>query len=176
MTATDKIFLIGFMGSGKSTHGKKLAKSLERPFIDLDNYIEGKEGFSVQNIFEHKGENYFRQRETEYLKQVIARYATSVISLGGGAPCFNDNMELLLKTGIVIYIKMPAEALFSRLNQSASERPLLKDKTEAERLDLIKKLLPEREPFYSRAHITVNGLDLTTEKLKEAVSLHIGRN
>jgi shikimate kinase len=81
MNITDKIFLIGFMGCGKTTHAKKLAKSLERPFIDLDNYIEGKEGMSVQKIFEDKGENYFREKETEYLKQVIARYSTSVVAL-----------------------------------------------------------------------------------------------
>lgn len=174
--SADKIFLIGFMGSGKSTHGKKLAKLLQRPFIDLDNYIEGKESASVQEIFEKKGEDFFREKESEYLKQVIARYETSVVSLGGGAPCFHDNMDLLLQKGIVVYIKMPAEALFSRLKQSADTRPLLKNKNDDEKLSFIKTLLQTREPFYSKANITIDGLDLTAEKLKEAVSLHIGKN
>jgi shikimate kinase len=162
------------MGCGKTTHGKKLAKLLERPFIDLDNYIEKKEEASVKTIFDTKGEAFFREKETEYLKQVVARYATSVISLGGGAACFNDNMQFMLKKGIVIYIQMPAEALHYRLLQSETQRPLLKDKTPEEGLAFIKDLLKEREPFYSQSQITVNGIDLTAEKLKEAVSLYIG--
>ena len=174
MQQTDKIFLTGFMGCGKSTYGKKLGKLLQRPFIDLDNYIEKKEETTVQTIFETKGETFFRGKETEYLKQVVARYASSVISLGGGTACFNDNMKCILKNGIVIYIQMPAEALHHRLLQSGSQRPLLKNKTSEESLAFIKNLLKEREIFYSQAHITVNGISLTAEKLKEAVSLYIG--
>jgi shikimate kinase len=163
------------MGCGKSTHGKKLAKVLQRPFIDLDNYIEKKEEASVEKIFDSKGEDYFREKETEYLKQVIARYQTSVVSLGGGAACFNNNINLILKAGIVIYISMPAESLHYRLSQSETQRPLLKNRSAEESLEFIKELLRKREPFYERAHITVNGINLTTEKLKEAVSLYIGK-
>jgi len=130
----------------------------------------------VQEIFEKKGEEPFRKKETEYLKQVIARYESSVVSLGGGAPCFNENIDLLLKKGIVIYIKMPAEALFSRLKQSADSRPLLKHKTDDEKLNFIKELLQKREPVYAKAHLTVDGFNLTADKLKEAVSLYTGSN
>lgn len=169
---SDKIFLIGFMGSGKSTHGKKLAKALEKPFIDLDNYIEKKEGITVDEIFSTKGEDYFREKESEYLKQVIARYPKSVVSLGGGTPCFNNNITQILKSGTAVYIEMPAESLHYRLTQSENKRPLLKDKSLEEGLEFIKSLLRKREQFYLQAQLTINGINLTTDKLKEALSLY----
>jgi len=169
---TDKIFLIGFMGSGKTTQGKKLAKALDKPFIDLDNYIEKKENSTISQIFTTKGEDYFREKESEYLKQVIARYPKSVVSLGGGAACFNNNITQILKGGTAIYIEMPAESLHYRLTQSETQRPLLQNKSLEESLEFIKDLLRRREPFYTQAHITVNGINLTTDKLKEALSLY----
>lgn len=169
---TDKIFLIGFMGSGKTTQGKKLAKVLDKPFIDLDNYIEKKENLSISEIFSTKGEDYFREKESEYLKQVIARYPKSVVSLGGGAACFKNNITQILKSGTVIYIEMPAESLHYRLTQSETQRPLLQNKSLEESLEFIEDLLRKREPFYSQAHLTVNGINLTTDKLKEALSLY----
>lgn len=172
---SDKIFLIGFMGCGKSTQGKKLARALEKPFIDLDNYIEKKEAASIETIFNTKGEEYFREKETEYLKQVIARYPKSVVSLGGGAACFNNNISLILKSGIVVYIEMPADSLHYRLTQSDKSRPLLKDKPLEESLEFVTNLLHKREPFYTQAHLTVNGINLTTDKLKEALSLFIAK-
>jgi len=157
------------MGCGKSTQGKKLAKALEKPFIDLDNYIEKKEDASIETIFNTKGEEYFREKESEYLKQVVARYPKSVVALGGGAACFNSNINLILKSGTVIYIEMPADSLHYRLTQSDSARPLLKDKTLEESLEFVTNLLRKRELFYVQAHITVNGINLTTDKLKEAL-------
>lgn len=168
---SDKIFLIGFMGCGKSTQGKKLAKTLVKPFIDLDNYIAKKEESTIETIFETKGEDYFREKETEYLKQVIARYPKSVVALGGGAACFNSNINLILKSGTVIYIEMPPDSLHYRLTQSETSRPLLKNKTLEESLEFVTNLLHKRQIFYSQAHITVNGINLTTDKLKEALSL-----
>lgn len=169
---TDRIFLMGFMGSGKSTHGKKIAKVFQKPFIDLDNYIEKKEEMLIEDIFAKKGEDYFREKESEYLKQVIARYPKSVISLGGGTPCFNNNITHILKAGTAVYIEMPAESLHYRLTQSENKRPLLKDKSLEEGLDFIKMLLRQREKYYTQAHLTINGINLTTEKLKEALSLY----
>jgi len=176
MEIPQKIFLIGFMGCGKTTHGKKLAKLLNRSFIDLDNYIEKKEELSVDEIFKKKGEDYFREKESEYLTQVVNRYPSSVVSLGGGAACFNNNISLILKSGLVIYIEMPADSLQYRLSQSPTARPLLKDKSAEESLEFIKNLLRRRESFYTQAHITLNGINLTAEKIKEAISLHIGKN
>lgn len=167
---------MGFMGCGKSTHGKKLAKLLGKPFIDLDNYIEKKEESTIDAIFKAKGEDYFREKESEYLKQVINRYPASVVSLGGGTPCFHNNISLLLKSGLAIYIEMPAESLHYRLSQSETARPLMQNKTAEEGLDFVKSLLRKREPFYVQAPITVNGINLTAEKIKEAISLHIGKS
>lgn len=176
MSIPDKIFLMGFMGCGKSTHGKKLAKLLNRPFIDLDHYIEKKEELSIDGIFKTKGEDYFRQKETEYLNQVINRYPTSVISLGGGTPCFNNNITLILKSGLSVYIEMPAESLHFRLSQSLTARPLIQNKSAEEALEFVKTLLKKRESFYLQAPITVNGHNLTAEKILEAISLHIGKS
>jgi len=173
MEQFQKIFLIGFMGCGKTTHAKKLAKVLRSSFIDLDNYIEKKEETTIEKIFSDKGEEYFREKERLYLKQVIDRYKTSVVSLGGGAACFNDNLKTILKAGIVIYIEMSPEALHYRLVHSKTNRPLLQNKTAEESLEFIKTLLNKREKYYTQAHITVPGIDLTTDKLKEALSLFI---
>lgn len=157
------------MGAGKSTHGKKLAKTISFPFIDLDHYIEKKEEKSIEAIFNSKGEATFRDLESMYLNQVISRYTKAVFSLGGGTPCFNSNMDVLLKNGLVIYIQMSPEALNSRLIESKATRPLLENKSKEEALEFIKKLLGEREGFYSRAHVTVNGINLTADKLKESI-------
>lgn len=176
MELPDKIFLIGFMGSGKSTHGKRLARLLNRPFIDLDHYIERKENKSIGEIFTKDGESHFRDLEKLYLNQVISRYAQSVISLGGGTPCFNDNMNTILKNGLPIYIQMSPEALFNRISNSANERPLLKGKTKEQSLDFINETLTEREKYYIKALIKVNGIDLTANKLAEELSLFIANN
>lgn len=169
----EKIFLIGFMGCGKSTQGKKLAKALQRPFIDLDHYLEKKEEATVDAIFAEKGEDYFREKEAVYLEQVVNRYASSVVSTGGGTPCFHQNMARMLKAGLVIYISMPPESLHLRLSQAKVARPLLAGKTAEESLEHIQYLLHKRESYYNQAHITVNGHNLTTDKLKEALSLYV---
>lgn len=168
-----KIFLTGFMGCGKSSHGKKLAKALATSFIDLDNYIEKKEGMSIDEIFTKSGEDAFREKETMYLNQVIARYANAVIALGGGTPCFNDNIKTILKNGTLIYIQMVPEALFNRIENAVIPRPLLKGKTPEESLEFIKALLKKRESYYNQAHITVNGIDLTTAKLQQSLSEYL---
>jgi shikimate kinase len=97
MTDSNKIFLLGFMGSGKSTLGKKLANKLNVPFFDLDKIIEEQIGISIAEIFKTKGEEYFRTLETQVLKQLIYKQAKFVIATGGGAPCFNNNIELINK-------------------------------------------------------------------------------
>lgn len=161
-----KIFLTGFMGSGKSTHGKKLASLMEYGFVDLDDYIEKKEGKTISSIFENSGEQEFRRKESECLKDVINDKRSLVISLGGGTVCFNDNITKVLEAGLLIYIKMPAEALYDRLVKSHRERPLLKNKTPEEALEFIKNTLAYREQFYSRAPLVVSGINLSASMLK----------
>jgi shikimate kinase len=165
----DKIFLTGFMGSGKSTHGKKLASELRYRFIDLDSYIEKKEGRSVQEIFAGDGESIFREKETQYLEEILKDPNPFVVSLGGGTVCFHDNINKVISSGLLIYIKMSPEALCSRLVNSVKDRPLLKNKDPENLLEYIKETLIHREQFYKKAHLTINGLDLTAQILAQKV-------
>jgi len=132
MDKIGRIFLLGFMGSGKSTLGKKLAAKLKRDFVDLDELIEEKEKCSIQKLFDTKGEDYFRTIEHEYLKRLINVTTNQVISLGGGTPCFYGNMELMNESGVSIYIKYNAGILTNRLINAKIERPLIKGKTREE--------------------------------------------
>ena len=120
------IYLIGFMGSGKSTTGKKLADRLKWSFIDLDERIELETGMKIPDIFSKHGELYFRKVESEILRSLISESKT-VISTGGGTPCFADNMKYMLETGLTIYLKMTPGQLNSHLISSSGERPLIKD-------------------------------------------------
>ena len=160
------IFLVGYMGSGKSTLGKKLAYNLEYDFIDLDQYIQEQEDRTIKEIFEQDGEDYFRKLERVYLHRVIDAENT-VISTGGGTPCHFDNMEQMNDYGRTIYINMHPKALIPRLQKSAEFRPLIEGLEGDELLDYIYKTLRERETFYHKAHKVVTGYNLNATKLQE---------
>lgn len=146
------IFLIGFMGSGKSYTGARLATLLESPFADLDDQIVQNAGMSISMIFEKHGEDYFRELESNVLRQTT-HFHPSVISCGGGAPCFFDNMAWMNANGITVYLKTAPELLAFRLRNETQGRPLLSKYSESQLLDFIELRLEEREPFYSQAHI-----------------------
>jgi shikimate kinase len=167
MPGAEHIFLCGFMGCGKSTHGKKMASLLKYSFIDLDKYIQEKENKSIQFIFENEGEEEFRKLETRYLKEVTRHEQNSVIALGGGTVCFNNNIDLVKKSGILVYIRMPARALAERLLNSKQTRPLLKNILAAELPDFIEKKLEERNPFYLQADIIADGVNLNYLQLHQ---------
>lgn len=160
MSNSKHIFLCGFMGCGKSTHGKKLAAILKQPFIDLDTYIQKQENKTVQFIFDNEGEELFRELETKYLNELIALKEPHVISLGGGTVCFNGNIEKIKAKGILIYIEMSAAALAERLKKSNQKRPLLKNVSPDNLIEFIEKKLKERNQFYTQAHITLKGISL----------------
>lgn len=160
----DKIFLIGFMGSGKSTLGKKIARALHYEFSDLDNYIESVAAQSISSIFETQGEDYFRKLETACLQNYSSQ-KNLVIATGGGTPCFNNNMELMLQEGCCVYIKMPEGALYQRLYQATPKRPLLAGKSEEELKEFIRLKMLEREPVYLKSHIVIDGMSLSTASL-----------
>ncbi|HYK75355.1 MAG TPA: shikimate kinase [Daejeonella sp.] len=159
-----RIFLIGFMGSGKTTLGRKLAQFLQYDFVDVDKQIETKIGMSISHYFNLHGEEAFRKLEREVLQ--TSNYSQhAVIATGGGAPCYADNLEWMHHAGKVVYLSLPPRALVNRLKNSKTERPLLKDLEDEELLDFISQKLAEREVFYSRAKYIVSGIDLTAEKL-----------
>lgn len=163
-----KIVLIGYMGSGKSTSGDLLAKNLKVDFIDLDTYITKKYNQSISEIFENEGEEKFRELESTYLKEVLKKNDV-VIAVGGGTPCFNNNMMLIKQQAISVYIKMDAKSLTKRLLLSKTPRPLIKGKSEKELLEFIQTNLNKREPYYQQATYTIDPEQKSVDQLAEAI-------
>lgn len=149
-----RIYLIGFMGCGKSTLGKPIARAMEYDFVDLDNYIEEQQGMSIPEIFAQKGEKIFRELENHYLCEISER-DNIVISTGGGTPCFNGNMEIMNRSGTTIYLCQDVDILVSRLRNARVKRPLIDGKTDSELRTYIVETLGKREEYYRRAAITV---------------------
>lgn len=165
------IFLVGFMGCGKSTLGKKVAQKTGYSFIDLDELIVKKTGMSISNYFETFGESSFRELERKVLHN-FQNTSNAIIATGGGTPCYFDNMDWMNEHGKTIYLKMSPKALLSRLSQKEVEtRPLLKGKSTAELLEFITTKLEERTPFYSRAKIVYDGLQSTPKDLIKQIVL-----
>jgi len=159
-----RIFLIGFMGSGKSTLGAQLARHLDYQFMDMDQLIEETAELSIPEIFQDHGEVVFRKWEHDILLELCSRDKL-VISTGGGAPCHSQNMDLMNANGCTIYLNLTPLALQNRLIRSRTERPLIKGKTDAELFDFITTLLEIREKFYKQASHIVDGLSLRSEDL-----------
>ena len=141
------------MASGKTSKGKKLARKLEFDFIDLDEEIERKEGQNITTIFEVKGEAYFRQLEADVLRR-IPESTKAVIALGGGTPCFHENMKYVNERGTSIYIKRAATTILGRLRQNKAKRPLVANLTDEELKAFISENLEKREAFYKKATLT----------------------
>jgi shikimate kinase len=154
----DKIFLVGFMGCGKSFIGRRLADLLGFQFVDVDTLIENTEGVTIAQLFENQGETHFRQIETDTLKR-LGKWSEVVIATGGGAACFHNNMDWMNANGVTIYLKATPELLLSRLKSEAEKRPLLRGRSEPELLDFIRQKLADREPFYSQATLIVKQND-----------------
>ncbi len=159
-----RIFLIGFMGSGKSTLGSQLARRLDYQFMDMDQLIEDTAELSIPEIFQEHGEAVFRKWEHDILLELCSRDKL-VISTGGGAPCHSQNMDLMNANGCTIYLSLSPLALQNRLIRSSTERPLIKGKSETELLEFITGLLEQREKFYEQATHSVNGISLRSEEL-----------
>jgi shikimate kinase len=159
-----RIFLIGFMGSGKSTLGAKLARQIGYDFVDMDQLIEETAGMTVPVIFNDFGEKVFRKWEHDIILELNQRDKV-VISTGGGAPCHSDLISIMNKNGTTVYIKLTPEALTNRLLNSKTERPLIKGKSEQELLDFIHVKLDERNQYYDQATYTVEGINLQPNSL-----------
>ena len=165
MKKKDKIFLIGMPGSGKSTLAASLANALQYKWVDMDHMIIESENRTIPHIFEFHGENHFRTIESKTLKETLPMSHT-VISTGGGAPCFFDNINIMLNNGIVIYLEVPAEELLKRVKKQSGSRPLLNDKTE-DLLIQLKEKLNYRNQFYTKAHFTIQNIGNITSKIVE---------
>jgi shikimate kinase len=160
------IFLIGFMGCGKTTLGRKLATRLGYEFMDLDHILEERVGMSIADYFSTHGEEAFRKLESEVLKQTVYP-EHAVISTGGGLPCFYDNMQWINAQGRSVYIQLSPKTLADRLEHEKVTRPLLRNKHGDELIAFIDDKLAEREVFYKQATVMANGLSLTAEKVEE---------
>lgn len=162
----NKVYLIGYMGSGKTTLGKKLAGKLGMRFCDLDKMIEEREGMPVLNLFQTKSELYFRIVESEVLKSTN-KLEGVVVSTGGGTPCFYENMPWMKQRGVTVYIEMEAGGLAQRLDKAKADRPLIAHLDHEGLREYIRGHLDVREPYYRQAHITVNGYSLKGKRLDE---------
>jgi len=162
------IFLIGFMGSGKSTVGKKLAKIMSYRFIDLDEEVEKQELATISEIFESKGENYFRTIEQKILKQQFTKQ-NLIVSCGGGTPCFFNNMELMNQAGCTIYLQLNSQALLNRLTVAKTKRPLLKNMNNDELSVFISEKLKEREGTYLKSKLVMKGIDINLTVIVEKI-------
>lgn len=147
---TARVYLIGFMGSGKSTLGRWLADAMEWDFIDLDHFIENKYHKTIPQIFEEIGEVGFRELETSCLTEV-SEFQHVIIGSGGGTPCFYNNMEIMNNSGLSIYLKLTPQVIYDRLQTSKSKRPLIEGKEGQELINFIGTKLSEREDFYLKA-------------------------
>lgn len=146
-----KIVLMGYMGSGKSTIAKQVARRINLPLIDLDDFIVSQEEMSIASIFTSKGEIYFRLQESNYLKQILERKDDLVLALGGGTPCYSNNMEMIKSTSESFYLKAGIETLCKRLIKEKEQRPLIAALDETQLTEFVAKHLFERRNFYEQS-------------------------
>lgn len=173
-----RIFLVGYMGAGKTTLGKAFARELGLTFVDLDWYIEERFHKTVRQIFSERGEDGFRELEKRMLHEA-GDFENVVISVGGGTPCFFDNMEYMNQAGETVFLDVDVKVLFRRLKVAKQQRPLLADKNDEELMTFIVEALQKRLPFYTKAKHVFNGERLedrhqirqSVERLKKLLEL-----
>ena len=167
-----KIVLLGYMASGKSTIGREISKKLDMKFIDLDDYITKREKTSISEIFKVKGEIYFRRIESSYLSEILNSKDSFILSLGGGTPCYSNNMELILNSeASSIYIKAGIKTLVSRLTAEKNKRPLVAELEDDKLVEFVAKHLFERRFFYEQASMTVNTEDKSLEEITTEIRI-----
>ena len=167
-----RVFLIGFMGSGKTHWGKTLAAQLGIPFFDLDEIITAKENRMVSEIFSVFGEEYFRQKEKETLEALIGDHELMVLSCGGGTPCFFNNIDTMKKYGIVVWLNTHADIILHRLMKEKAKRPLLKNIADTDMKNFIIKKLNERRMYYEQADVVLDNEDSISTNVFIQTILH----
>lgn len=164
MIFMSNIYLIGFMGVGKSTAGKKLALKLGYNYIDTDKVFENQFKLGIETFFNKYGEELFRKLEHEVLESTFA-YSNCVVSTGGGMPCYKDSMGKINSNGISVYLEMDEKSILNRLLASKQKRPLVKNLNENELLLFIQCKLSERRSYYEQANIIVPALSISIDSL-----------
>jgi shikimate kinase len=164
-----RIFLIGFMGSGKTYWGSFLAQRLHFPFYDLDAIITETEGKSIASIFAEKGEEYFRLLEKDILEDIIKEHPALVLSCGGGTPCFFNNIELMKKEGTVVWLNTSIEVLTDRLKKEKAKRPLIKNISDDELRSYILKKMNDRRLYYEQADVHVEEDSINIDSLLQQI-------
>ena len=154
-----RIFLIGYMGAGKTTLGRALSREMQVSFIDLDWYIEERFHKTVRQLFEERGEDGFREIEKKMLHEV-AEFENVIVATGGGTPCFFDNMDYMNACGDAVFLDVDKDVLFRRLRIAKQQRPLLAEKTDDELRAFIDMALEKRLPYYRKARYVISGNEL----------------
>ena len=163
------LFLIGYMGCGKSTLGRRLARRLGAEFADTDALIERREGASVADVFRYEGEERFREVEREVLEQTLAGTA-AVVSTGGGLPVWRDNMARMNAAGFTVYLRREAEQIARRLSPyGRQKRPRLRGLDDAELVEFMSRDMAAREPFYAQAQLIVDCGELSDDEVKKII-------
>ncbi len=168
------IYLVGMMGCGKTSFGHKLARTINYPLIDTDNYISQAIGKSINDIFTEKGADAFRHIEHETIQALSKLRQAHVISTGGGLPCYHNNMDIILHTGYSIYLKAKTPFLYSRLKKNQYLRPLIAGKSKSETFQILNDILQERHSIYSRATLTVNAISTTPASVLQILQQNLG--
>ena len=151
------LILVGYAGSGKSSLAKRLAKALGVGYVDTDTLVEQSVGASIADIFHYEGEEYFRRSEREVVERLATEQYEGIVATGGGLPVWEDNMERLNSLGKTIYLQRSPEQILSRLSAFGREkRPMFRGKSDEELLSFMQEHLAQREPYYSKAHITID--------------------
>jgi len=160
-----KIFFIGFMGCGKSHWGKLLSHKLQLPFFDLDEKVEEQEGQTISEIFEQKGEEYFRLAEKDALHLITESHEAFVMACGGGTPCYYNNIDYLKKQGTVVWINSTTDCLYQRLVKEKLHRPMIRDIPDEQLKSFIIKKYSSRKIFYQQAQVILPGEVISMEIL-----------
>ncbi|GEP96750.1 shikimate kinase [Chitinophaga cymbidii] len=164
-----KLFLIGFMGAGKSYWGKQLAGHFGLPYFDLDEVIVEREDMSVADIFSEKGEEYFRTLEGEVLRELTLSNDAFLISCGGGTPCFSDAMDFMNANGITIWLNPSVPVIVERLQRKQYKRPLIQDLSQEDLTAFTEKKLAERQPFYEQSQIIISDDEVSLETFDKLI-------
>lgn len=163
-----RVYIVGYMGAGKSSAAKRIANKINWTSCDLDTLFEEKYKISVHDFFRKYGEDAFRKLESELLKNTSG-ISQSIIATGGGTPCFFDNMSWMNENGVTVFLQISPQTSFNRLAHSKKKRPLLQDKNETELMDFIKKQYDLRMPYYQKAQYVIKGESIDIDHAIETI-------